>query len=127
MKKSNKREIKEHLFKDIKMFKKEANEDRELLKNLGEKKMKKQSRKDREDESLGEREGKESSKKQSYKSRRHESKGASKHHKSAMEHLKKAHEALVKLHEAEAGRKYNRSEKHKKAESRGMKRAMRGR
>lgn len=98
--------------------------------------MKKQTKADKLDESLGERRGKETTKKQSYKSRRDESVGASKqhkHHEKISHHLHKAHEALEKLHgsyktkEAKAGHKYNESAKHRKAESRGMKKAMRTR
>jgi len=67
--------VKEHLHEDIKTFKKEAKEDKALLKSLGEKKMKKQGYNDRMDESLGMRNGK---KKQSLKDRRDESKGMEK-------------------------------------------------
>lgn len=39
---------------------------------------------------------------------------------------KKESKKEKKMHEAEAGRKSNKSEKHRKAESKGMKKAMRG-
>lgn len=45
-------------------------------------------------------------------------------HKKAMHHLEKAHSALAKMHEAAAGRKENRSEKHRKSEAAGMRKAM---
>lgn len=97
--------------------------------------MKKQSKASRMDESLGVRRGKESGKKQSYKSRRDESKGMSKDHmkeyskyspKMLKEHMSEEKKLLAKKREAKAGRAYNKSEKHRKAESRGMKKAMRG-
>jgi len=101
--------------------------------------MKRQTKASRKDESLGERRGKESKKKQTYKSRRDESEGMSKEHlkeyakyspaqlkKHMRDEKKLVKEKVSKRKEAAAGRKYNKSEKHKKAESRGMKRAMRG-
>lgn len=97
--------------------------------------MKRQSTASRKDESLGMRRGKESTKKQSMKDRRDESKGMSKEHmkeyahyspKQLSKHMKEEKKLLSKKKEAAAGRKYNRSAKHKAAESRGMKRAMRG-
>lgn len=39
---------------------------------------------------------------------------------------KKESKKIAKMHEAKAGRKEDRSEKHRKAESCGMKKAMRG-
>lgn len=97
--------------------------------------MRKQSKAKRLDESLGMRRGKESGKKQSYKSRRKESEGMSKEHMKEYAHYSPAQLAkhmrdekklLAKKKEAAAGRKYNKSEKHRKAESKGMKKAMRG-
>ena len=73
-----KKEVISHLKGDIKNFRKEAKEDKELISKLKGKKMKKQSLKDKMDESLGMRRGKESTKKQSYKSRRDESMGMKK-------------------------------------------------
>ena len=98
--------------------------------------MKRQTRASRLDESLGERRGKKSTKKQSYSARRDESRGMSKEHmkeyakyspRQLSKHMKEEKKLLAKKKEAAAGRSYNRSTKHRRAESRGMKKAMRGR
>lgn len=70
-----KKKVISHLKSDIKNFNKEAKEDRELIKELKGKKMKKQGFNARMDESLS---GKHGKKKQSMKSRRKESEGMEK-------------------------------------------------
>lgn len=81
----------------------------------------KQSLKSRRDESKG---MEKAMGKRAYSSDKSMDKSSSSAHKKAGEHLRKAHELLSKMHEAAAGRAYNRSAKHRKAESVGMKRAM---